>query len=64
LGVYLGKQLKYIEEYERQVFMRQETVEKEAVLKASKVKSKDIGLKNKEVWNSPNISSSPIQYSR
>jgi hypothetical protein len=47
------KQLKFIEELERQAFIRQETVEKEALLKSTKVKSKDkeTNMKAKEIKN-------------
>lgn len=42
------KQLKFVEEYEKQAFVRQEAVEKEALMKAGKAKTKDNALKAKE----------------
>jgi hypothetical protein len=43
------KQLKFVEEHEKQAFMRREAVEKEALMKAGKAKTKDNAMKAKEV---------------
>lgn len=43
------KQLKFLEEHDKQALIRQENVEKEALLKASKIKTKDNVQKAKDV---------------
>ncbi|KAI6190390.1 Transcription initiation factor TFIID subunit 4 [Aphelenchoides bicaudatus] len=45
------KQLRFVEEHEKQVHMRQEAVEKEALMKSAKTKAKDNGLKAKDAKN-------------